>query len=74
MVWIPVGEGSDSAFREPCSLPCDLEGDVKDGSILVFRAYAGEVFWCEATVNVLAKMFCCEVLCFDLVYVVYSFL
>ena len=34
---------------------------------------ASEVFWCEAAVNVLAEMFRCEVVCFDLVYVVYSF-
>ena len=71
--WVAVGDGSDSVFREPCSLPFDFEGDGKDGSVLVLRAHAGEVFWCEATVNVLAKMICCEMVCFDLVYVLYSF-
>ena len=71
--WVAVGEGSDSVSREPCSLQYDFEGDGKYGSVLVFRAHASEVFWCEATVDVLAKMFRCEVVCFDLVYVVYSF-
>ena len=71
--WVAVGEGSDSVFRVPCSLPCDFEGDSKDRGVLVFRAYASEVFWCEATVDVLIKVFCCEVVCLNLVYVVYCF-
>ena len=71
--WVAVWEGSDSVFREPCSLPCDFEGDGKYGGVFIFRAHASEVFWCEATVNVLAEMFRCDVVCFDLVYVVYSF-
>jgi hypothetical protein len=71
--WVAVGEGSDGVFRDPCSLPCDFEGGGKDGSVFVFRAHADEVFWCEATVDVLTKMFCCEVICFNLVYVVYCF-
>ena len=71
--WVAVGEGSDSVFREPCGLPCDLEGDGKDGSALVFRAHASEVFWCEADVNVRAKVLYYKVVRFDLVYVVYCF-
>ena len=71
--WVAVGEGSDSVFREPSSLPCDFEGGGKNGSVFVFRAHASEVFWCEATMDVLAEMFRCEVVCFDLVCVVYSF-
>jgi hypothetical protein len=59
--------------HKACCLTCVFEGDGKDGSVLVFWAHAGEVFWCEATVNVLAKMICCEMVCFDLVYVLYSF-
>ena len=72
--WVAVGEGSNSVFRETCSLPCDSEGDSKDGSVLVFRAHAGEVFWCEATVDGLREVFCYEVVCFNLVYVVYCFM
>ncbi len=54
-------------------MPCDFEGDGKYRSVLVFRAHASEVFGCEAIVNVLAKMFRYEVVCFDLIYVIYSF-
>ena len=71
--WIAVGEGSDDVLREPCSFPCDFEGDSEDGGVLVFRAYAGEVFRCEATVDVLTKVFCCEVVCLKLVYMIYCF-
>ncbi len=62
--WVAVGEGSDSVFREPFGFPCDFEGDSEDGGVLVFRAYAGEMVWCEAVVDVLTKVFCCEVVCF----------
>ena len=62
-----------SGFREPCSLPCDFEGDGKDGSVLVFRAHAREVFWCEAVVNVLAKVLYCKVVRFDLVDMILIF-
>ena len=30
-------------------------------------------FWCEAVVYVLAKLFCCEVVCLELVNVIYCF-
>ena len=29
--------------------------------VLVFWVYAGEVFWCEAVVDVMTKVLCCEV-------------
>ena len=67
--WVAVGEGSDSVFREPCGFPCDFEGDIKDGGVLVFRTCAGEVVWCEAVV----KVFCCEVVCFELIDVIDCF-
>ena len=71
--WIIVGEGSDCVFREPYSFLCDFEGDSKDGGVLVFRAYAREVFRCKATVDVLTHVFCCEVICLKLIYMIYCF-
>jgi len=70
---VTVGEGSDSVFRESCSLPCDFEGNGKDGSVFVFRTHAREVFWCEAAVNVLAKVLCCKVVRLDLVDMIYCY-
>ncbi len=55
---VAVGEGSGGDLRKPSSFSCGLEGDVEDGAILVFRVYAGEVFWCEAAVDMLAKVSC----------------
>ena len=43
------------------------------GGFLVFPAYAGEGFRCEATVDVLTKVFCCEMVCLKLVYMIYGF-
>ena len=71
---VAVGEGSGGVFREPCSFPRCLEGDVQDGGTLVFRVYSGELLWCEATADVLAKLFCCEVVCLKLVSIVYCFM
>jgi len=71
--WIAVEEESDGVFREPRSFPCDFEGDSEDGGVLVFHAYAGEVVWCEATMDVLTNVFCCEVVCLKLMYAVYCF-
>ena len=36
--WASVEEGSNIVFREPCSLPCDLEGNGEYGGVLIFRA------------------------------------
>ena len=43
----------------------------EDGDDLVFRAYTVKVFRREATAGVLKKMFCDEVACFQLIYVIY---
>ena len=69
--WIAVREGSDDVLREPCSFPCDFEGDSEYGCVLVFWADAGEVFRCEATVDVVKKVICCEVVCLKLIYIIY---
>ena len=50
--WAAVGKGSDDVLREPRRFPCDFEGDIEDGGVLVFRAYTGEVFRCKTTVDV----------------------
>ena len=69
-----VGEGSDDVLRELCCFPCDFEGDdSEDRGVLVFRANAGEVFRCEATVDMLTKVFSGEVVCLKLIYIVYHF-
>jgi hypothetical protein len=60
---IAVGEGSNDVLREPCRFPCDFEGDSEDGGVLVFRADAGEVFRCEANMDMLLKVFSGEVVC-----------
>ena len=71
--WVAVGEGSDDVLREPYGFPCDFEGDSENWGALIFRADASEVFRCEATVDVLTKMFSGEVVCLRLIYVVYRF-
>ena len=71
---VAVGEGSDDILREPCSFPCDFERDSEGGVVLVvYRMYAGEVFRCEATVNVLTNVFCCKAVCLKLIYMIYYF-
>ena len=71
--WVAIGEVSDCVFREPSNFQCDFEEDREDGGVLIFRAYAGEVVWCEAVVDVSTKVFCCEVVCLELIYVIYCF-
>jgi len=71
--WVAVREGSDDVLREPCSFPCDFERDIEDEGVLVFRAYAGEVFRCETTVDVLTNVISCEVVRLNLVYMIYCF-
>ncbi len=63
-------EGSYCVFREPCRFPSNLKGNVKDGDVLNFRVYAGELFRCEAIVDVLAEVLCGEVVCLQLADVV----
>ena len=63
-------EGSNCVFREPCGFPSNLKGNVEDGDVLIFRVYAGELFRCEAIVDVLAEVLCDEVFCFQLIYVI----
>ena len=63
--------GSHCVFREPCRFPSDFKGNVEDGDVLIFRVYAGELFRYEAIVDVLAEVLCDEVVCFQLVDVVY---
>jgi hypothetical protein len=71
--WVAVGEGYDDFLREPCSFLCDIDGDSEDGGVLVFRAYAGEVFRYGATVDVMTKVFCCEVVCLKFICIIYCF-
>ena len=68
---VAVGEGPDDFLRAPCCFPRDFERDSEDGGIFVLRAYAGEMFRCKANVNVMAKMFGDEVICFHLIYDIY---
>jgi hypothetical protein len=68
---VAVGKRPDDVLLEPRRFLCDFEGGCEDVDVLVFGAYTGEVFRCEATVDVLTKMFCGEVVCFQLIYVVY---
>ena len=72
--WIAVEEGSEDVLRDPWSFPSDFEGNSEDGGVLVFRAYAGEVVRCEATVDVSTKVFCCELVSLKLIYVIYCFI
>ncbi len=69
--YVSVVDGSYCVFREPCGSPSDLKGNVEDGDVLIFRVYAGELFWYEAIVDVLAEVLCDEVLCFQLADVIY---
>jgi hypothetical protein len=48
-----------------------LERDIEDGGVFVFWVYAGEMVWCEAAVYVLAELFGCEAIRFELVHVIY---
>ena len=64
-------EGPDNVLREPRRFPRVFEGDSEDGGALVLRAYTGEVFRCEAAVDVVTKMFGGEVVCFLLIYMIY---
>ena len=70
---IAVKEGSDDVLRDPCSFPCDFVGDSENGGVLVLRAYTDEVFRCKATVDVLTKVFCSEVVSLQLIYMIYCF-
>ncbi len=63
-------EGSYCVFREPCRFPSNLKGNVEDGDVFIFRVYAGELFRCEAIVDVLAEVLCDEVFCFQLIDVI----
>ena len=72
--WIAAAEGSDDVLREPCSFPFDLKGDSEDGGVFIFRADVGEVFRCEAHVDVLITVFSGELVCLQLIYMVYRLL
>ena len=50
-----------------------LEKGYLGWGVLVFWVYAGEVFGREAIVDVLAELFCREVVCLKLVNVIYCF-
>jgi hypothetical protein len=48
----------------------NFKGDVEDGCVLVLWIYAGKLFWRESIVDVLAEVFCGEMVSFQLVDVV----
>jgi hypothetical protein len=45
----------------------NLKEDVEDGYVLVLWMYAGKLFWYEPSVDVLAEVFCGEMVSFQLV-------
>jgi hypothetical protein len=68
------GDGQDGALRKPSGYPYDFEVDGYDESILIIRVDTGEMYRCEAVMDVFAESFGGEVLGFRLNYMVYHLL
>ena len=67
---VSLGERAHCGFRKPCRFPLNFKGDVEDRCVLVLWIDAGKLFWCESIVDVLAEVFCGEMVSFQLVYMV----